>query len=64
MTFIDQGGATRIVDEWKLETGKPGILERLAANQVKQAVYENLEKLKELLETGTVRLQDGRQARR
>jgi uncharacterized membrane protein len=64
MTFIDEGERTRIVDEWKLETGRPGILERLAANQVKQAVFENLGKLKELLETGSVQLQDGRWVQR
>jgi uncharacterized membrane protein len=64
MTFVAEGGGTRIRDEWKLETGRPGILERLAANRVKSAVFENLGKLKELLETGFVRLQDGRQVRR
>jgi uncharacterized membrane protein len=64
MTFTDLEGATRIVDEWQLDTGRPGLLERLAAGQVKQAVYENLGKLKELLETGSVQLQDGRRVRR
>ena len=59
-TFEPVQGGTRIVDEWKLETGKPGLLERLGAGQAKGAVKENLTKLKELLETGRVQLQDGR----
>jgi uncharacterized membrane protein len=62
MRFILQaeGTKTRIRDQWKLETGKPGILERLAVGNVKSAVAENLDKLKQLLETGQVVLQDGR----
>lgn len=59
-TFESTGGGTRIIDEWELETGRPQILERLAAGRVKGAVKENLQKLKELLETGSVELQDGR----
>jgi uncharacterized membrane protein len=61
-TLHDEGGTTRIVDEWKLDLGKPAILERLAAAKVKSAVAENLKKLKQLLEEGQVVLQDGRQA--
>ena len=64
MIFVEEGKDTCIIDEWKLETGRPAILERLAANQVKQAVFENLGKLKELLETGAVQLQDGRRMQR
>lgn len=59
-TFEPTGNGTRILDEWELDTGRPEILERLAAGRVKGAVKENLEKLKELLETGSVQLQDGR----
>lgn len=58
--FERAGQGTRVIDTWKLDTGRPAILERLAAGRVKAAVKENLMKLKELLETGSVRLQDGR----
>jgi uncharacterized protein YndB with AHSA1/START domain len=51
---------TLIRDTWKLDTGRPRILERLAARRVMTAVGENLAKLKELLETGRTQLQDGR----
>jgi uncharacterized membrane protein len=37
-------------------------IERLAGGNVKSAVAENLQKLKQLLETGKVTLQDGRTA--
>ena len=58
-----EGDTTSIQDEWKLETGLPALLERLAAGNIKAAVAENLTKLKELLEEGEVMLQDGRRAR-
>lgn len=61
-TFQAVEGGTQVTDEWKLDTGRPGVLERLGAGRVKQAVKENLSKLKELLETGRVQLQDGRTA--
>src|SRR5215218_1353834 len=51
-------------DQWKLDTGRPAVLERLPRGRVKSAVAENLAKLKELLEEGRVVLQDGRQATR
>jgi uncharacterized membrane protein len=57
----EEGGTTLIRDEWKLDTGKPALLERLAGGRVKSAVAENLAKLKGLLEEGRVVLQDGRQ---
>ena len=60
-TLYEEGGTTRIRDEWKLDTGTPAILERLVRRRVKSAVAENLAKLKELLEEGRVVLQDGRQ---
>ncbi len=60
-TLSEEGIATRIQDEWKLDTGIPAPLERLGAGRVKSAVAENLAKLKELLENGQVVLQDGRQ---
>jgi uncharacterized membrane protein len=60
-TLYEEGDTTRIRDEWKLGTGRPAILERLAGGRVRSAVAENLAKLKELLEEGRVVLQDGRQ---
>ena len=60
-TLYEEGNTTRVRDEWKLNTGRPAIFERLARGRVKSAVAENLAKLKELLEEGQVVLQDGRQ---
>jgi len=60
IVFEDQAGSTKIIDKWQLEMGVPRLLESLAANRAKSGVHENLEKLKVLLETGTVTLQDGR----
>jgi uncharacterized membrane protein len=60
-TIYEEGNTTRLRDEWKLDTGRPAILERLALRRVKSAVAENLAKLKKLLEEGRVVLQDGTQ---
>jgi uncharacterized membrane protein len=60
-TLYEEGNTTRIRDQWKLDTGRPALLERLARGRVKSAVSENLAKLKELLEEGRVVLHDGRQ---
>ena len=60
-TLYEEGNATRVRDEWKLDTGRPVVLEKLAGGRVKSAVAENLAKLQELLEEGRVVLQDGRQ---
>jgi uncharacterized membrane protein len=59
-----EGNTTQVRDQWKLDTGRPAVLERLARGRVKSAVAENLAKLKELLEEGRVVLQDGRQSTR
>jgi uncharacterized membrane protein len=61
LTLYEEGDTTRVRDEWKLDTGRPALLERLARARVKSAVAENLAKLKELLEEGRVFLQDGRE---
>lgn len=61
-TLFEEGNTTRIRDEWKLDTGRSAILERITGGRVKGAVAENLAKLKELLEEGRVVLQDGREA--
>ncbi|HET7089877.1 MAG TPA: SRPBCC family protein [Anaerolineae bacterium] len=58
--FEAQGDSTRIIDTWQLDMGVPKLLEPLAANRAKSGVRENLEKLKVLLESGKVTLQDGR----
>jgi uncharacterized membrane protein len=60
MTFADEGESTRITDRWQLNLGVPRLLEALAAKRVRNGVRENLRKLKVLLETGRVTLQDGR----
>jgi uncharacterized membrane protein len=60
-TLYEEGDTTRIRDQWKLDTGRPALLERLARTRVKSAVAENLSKLKELLEERRVVLQDGRE---
>ncbi len=49
---------TRVEDEWQLEV--PWLLSVFGKSQVKSAIKANLEKLKNLLETGKVVLQDGR----
>ena len=59
--LYEEGETTRIRDQWKLDTGRPALLERLARGRVKSAVSENLTKLKELLQEGRVVLQDGRE---
>ena len=57
-TLYEEGDTTRIRDQWKLDTGRPALLERLARGRVKSAVAENLAMLKELLEEGQVILQE------
>ena len=54
---------TVVVDEWKFDSGIPALFARIGATNVKAAVAENLEKLKQLLETGRTILQDGREER-
>jgi uncharacterized membrane protein len=61
VTLYEEGDTTRVRDQWKLDTGRPAILERLAGRRVRSAVADNLAKLKELLEEGRVILQDGSQ---
>ncbi len=60
MIFQADGRGTRLLDKWELDMGVPGLLEPLAARRAKAGVKENLGKLKTLLETGTVTLQEGR----
>jgi uncharacterized membrane protein len=62
-TLEPEGARTHLKDEWKLDTGRPALLEKLAAGRIRSAVAENLSKLKQLMEEGSVTLQDGRQMR-
>ncbi|MBL0743437.1 SRPBCC family protein [Chryseolinea lacunae] len=57
-TLVAQGSSTKIIDDWDLEAS--WFVRWLAKNKVQSAVMDNLQKLKTLLETGTVTLQDGR----
>ena len=49
-----------IEDHFELETKFPTMVTSLSKGRIKNAVLENLNKLKELLENGTTILQDGR----
>jgi len=49
-TLEESETKTQVRDEWKLDTGKPGIIEKLATGNAKSAAAENLIKLKQLLE--------------
>jgi len=60
MEFRQTRAGTRLLDSWVLDTSYPGVMERLAVRRIRRAVASNLEKLKQLLETGAVELQDGR----
>jgi uncharacterized protein YndB with AHSA1/START domain len=60
MIFADDGRSTRLTDRWELNLGVPRLLEGVAAKRARRGVRENLGKLKVLLETGRVTLQDGR----
>src|SRR5215211_8263052 len=44
-TLYEEGDTTQIRDQWKLDTGRAALLERLARGRVKSAVSENLSKL-------------------
>jgi hypothetical protein len=62
LIFESKETGTLIIDRWKLETGKPALLERFAVQSIRSAVHENLTKLKQLMEEGQVILQDGRKS--
>jgi hypothetical protein len=44
---------------WKLVTGTPALLERLVAGKIQSAVSDAFYQLRELLETGSVTLDNG-----
>lgn len=60
MRFKGDVQQTTIDDTIHFDSGYPNFLQRLFTRKVKGAVYENLTKMKALLETGHTRLQDGR----
>lgn len=54
---------TLVLLEWKLDTGMPGLVERLASGKIRQSVSDSLFSLRELLETGSVTLGNGHEIR-
>jgi uncharacterized membrane protein len=62
LTLQEDGNATVVRDEWRLDSGLPAPIEWLRSGRIKSAVADNLTKLKHLLEESHVVLQDGRQA--
>lgn len=56
--LVAQGGHTKVEDAWQVNI--PWIVGWFAKKKIQPAVMENLQKLKTLLETGKVTLQDGR----
>jgi uncharacterized membrane protein len=54
---------TQVTETWELDTGLPGLLERMAQSRVRAAVAKNLAVLTTLLETGEAQLPDGRSVR-
>jgi hypothetical protein len=60
MSFQEEGIGTRIIDHWQLDASAPGFLGKFVGMGKKTVARENLGKLKLLLETGEVTLQDGR----
>jgi hypothetical protein len=60
MTLETTEGRTRLYDRWRLDTGHPQTLQRVAAGRVRSGVGANLAVLKQLLERGAARLPDGR----
>ncbi|MGZ3598502.1 MAG: SRPBCC family protein [Ktedonobacterales bacterium] len=58
LTPVEQG--TQVIETWDLDTGLPGLLERLSQPRVRAAVATNLSVLSTLLESGEARLPDGR----
>ena len=63
LLFEEDNSSTILIDSWNLEIGGPSLIQKLASQRVRCAVKENLHELKELLETGKVTLQDGRQVK-
>lgn len=60
ITFSRDEDYTQLEDYFELDTWHPAFLQRLFTGKIRRAVKQNLDKLKTLLETGQVTLQDGR----
>ena len=60
MTFTEIGHKCVLEDFFEMDTGHPGLLQKVMAGSIRAAVSENLGKLKQLLEEGKTTLQDGR----
>jgi len=60
MIFSKVKGETLIEDHFELDTNQPLIFQKFFSRKIKNAVKENLAKLKTLLETGQVTLQNGK----
>ena len=60
MVFTAQDGGTQIEDRWQIELGVPEAVVSYVSGQMKASVARDLKKLKQLLETGKVKLQNGR----
>ncbi|HWH32813.1 MAG TPA: SRPBCC family protein [Egibacteraceae bacterium] len=60
MRFTSTPGGVRIDDAWLLDIGQPRLLEPMLAQAARRGVGDNLARLRELLENGRTRLQDGR----
>jgi hypothetical protein len=56
----DGPAQTRLSAYAQVDTGLPGLMEKLAAGRIRSMVDENVYKLKELLDTGRTTLPDGR----
>ncbi|RED93033.1 SRPBCC family protein [Marinoscillum furvescens] len=61
MEFSTECGQTYIKDQFAVSTAYPAVMEHLFRAKIKNAVSENLNHLKTLLETGSTTLQNGRQ---
>lgn len=62
MTLEPSPSGTRLIDEWELETGHPRVLAPTLTAVARRGVGENLDKLRELLESGHTVLPDGRRS--
>lgn len=56
----DAEGNCKLQDEFQIDLGSAEILQRLFKSKIKSAVFQNLTKLKDIVENGSTVLQDGR----
>lgn len=60
MILRHAGDGTSLLDRWRLDTGHPRALQRMAVHRTRDAITTNLDSLVELLEAGRTILPDGR----